>query len=92
MSNQLLTNGRVALITGAAMGIGRASAIEFAKRGLSVVAVDLPGDELSALEAELTDLTGSADQVHCIAADLAEPDSIDRIQSAVSDRFKSSMY
>ena len=88
MSNQLLTKGRVALITGAAMGVGRASAIAFAKRGLSVVAVDLPGDELSALEAELTDLTGSADQVLCIAGDLAEPDSINRIQSAVSERFK----
>jgi len=33
MTDQLFSRGQVALVTGAAMGIGRAAAIEFAKRG-----------------------------------------------------------
>ncbi|KAF8194155.1 hypothetical protein BJ912DRAFT_959578 [Pholiota molesta] len=38
--------GRVALITGAASGIGRAAAIEFAKQGLKVAIADVTADKL----------------------------------------------
>ena len=86
MSSQLFYKGQVALITGAALGIGRATAIEFVKRGMSVAVVDLPGEDLTALVEELNSIAGSA-QVLSIPADLAQPNSVSEIQSAVESRF-----
>ncbi len=45
--------GKVALITGAAVGIGRATAILMAERGASLVLVDIDGKGLDNLKAEL---------------------------------------
>lgn len=45
--------GRVALVTGAASGLGRATATRFAKAGASVVMVDLPSSKCADVAAEL---------------------------------------
>jgi NAD(P)-dependent dehydrogenase (short-subunit alcohol dehydrogenase family) len=45
--------GKVALITGAARGIGRVAAIAFASEGAEVALVDLDGDELQQLGRDL---------------------------------------
>lgn len=88
MTRPLFSKGHVALITGAAMGIGRACALECARRGLSVFAIDLPGEDLDALEQELnTDATDGV-RHQCIAADLADPKSIDRVESIVYEHGK----
>lgn len=46
---------KVALVTGAAVGIGRATAILLAQNGASLVLVDINGEKLEALKAELAE-------------------------------------
>src|SRR5215207_3188348 len=57
--------GKVAFVTGAANGIGRAAALAFAREGVSVVAADLsePGNQETARMIEETG--GSAVTVRC---------------------------
>ncbi len=52
-------NGRNALVTGGASGIGRATAIRLAAEGAAVVAVDVNTDLLAKLSAEVEGLSGS---------------------------------
>ena len=52
-ANEVVREGRlsrkVAIVTAAAQGIGRATAIEFAKEGARVIATDINEDKLSEL-------------------------------------------
>ena len=65
-----LLEGKVAVITGAARGIGKAIAVEFAKHGADVVFTDLQLDESTdALEKELTELGVKAKGYASNAAD-----------------------
>jgi NAD(P)-dependent dehydrogenase (short-subunit alcohol dehydrogenase family) len=64
--------GNVAIITGAASGIGQASARVFAEAGAAVVLVDVRGDEL-ARTAEMVRTAGAV--VTAVTADLARPDA-----------------
>ena len=63
--------GRVAIVTGAATGIGRASAVLFARAGARVALADVRPDELAAAAAEVRAAGG---EVTTIAADLARPE------------------
>jgi len=49
MTDRTSLDGKVALITGAAGAIGRATAALMARRGASIVAIDRPGSDFSAL-------------------------------------------
>jgi NAD(P)-dependent dehydrogenase (short-subunit alcohol dehydrogenase family) len=70
--------GKVAVITGAASGIGRACATRFAQEGATVVAVDIAGDPVARLAEEIG---GSA-----VRADVSRPgdwsDVVDAVRSA----------
>src|SRR6185503_15936120 len=63
--------GKVAIITGAATGIGRASALLFARAGARVALVDVREPELARTEADVRAAGGDA---MALAADLAQPD------------------
>lgn len=51
--------GKVALLTGAASGIGRATAVRLAREGARVFAVDIDAEGLASLAAEVTDVGGT---------------------------------
>jgi NAD(P)-dependent dehydrogenase (short-subunit alcohol dehydrogenase family) len=62
--------GKVAIITGAATGIGRASALLFTRAGARVVVADVRDDQLAKTAAAVRDAGGD---VVAVPADLAQP-------------------
>jgi len=68
--------GKVALVTGAAQGIGREIALGFAQYGADIVAVDINDERLQKLKAEV-----EAEKRRCLVlnVDLIRPENIDRM-------------
>lgn len=75
---------KVAVITGAGSGIGRATACALADRGAHIVAVDLDDDGVEALAG---DLSGKGVTVLPQRADVADPQAFEGIRSAALQRF-----
>jgi NAD(P)-dependent dehydrogenase (short-subunit alcohol dehydrogenase family) len=73
--------GKVAVITGAASGIGRAAAQRFAIEGALVTAVDLSYVALKPLGEEI------GEKHLCLAADVSDEDAVREAFSAVQRRF-----
>ncbi|MCA3847818.1 MAG: SDR family NAD(P)-dependent oxidoreductase, partial [Burkholderia sp.] len=68
--------GRIALVTGASSGIGRASAIELARRGAKVVVSARRKTELDRLVDEIATAGGDA---KAFAADVANEDDLRKL-------------
>jgi NAD(P)-dependent dehydrogenase (short-subunit alcohol dehydrogenase family) len=74
---------QLAIVTGAASGIGRAMTLGLLKRGIDVAGVDRDG----ALLAELaTEAGGKGGTLQTVRADLADPAAFDAVITAVLDR------
>lgn len=76
--------GRIALITGASRGIGRAVALRFAQEGAHVILVAKTIAALEEVDDEIQALGGSATLV---PMNLREFDKIDQMGQALYDRF-----
>jgi NAD(P)-dependent dehydrogenase (short-subunit alcohol dehydrogenase family) len=75
--------GKSAVVTGAAAGIGRATAELFAREGARLVLADINADGLSALRDSLADVTGD---VTVVTADVSKPEDVRRmIEVAVEE-------
>ena len=64
--------GRTALVTGAAMGIGRATALALAREGAAVVVADIDDATGAAVVAEIVALGGAAAYCHADVSVIAD--------------------
>lgn len=76
--------GKVALVTGAGGGIGRATALAFAREGARLVVSDLPGTGGDGTARLITDAGGTA--VH-VACDVTRPEEVEALVAAAADAF-----
>jgi NAD(P)-dependent dehydrogenase (short-subunit alcohol dehydrogenase family) len=79
-----LTAGKVAVVTGAASGIGRALATRFAESGLSVVVADVDEQALAAAVLEIEDLGA---KTLAVPTDVSDERSVQALAAAAVDRF-----
>jgi len=82
MSMTASLNGRVAVITGAGQGIGRAFAKAFAAEGAIAIIAERNHERGEAVAAEITASGGKA---RAIATDVADPESVAAMAKAVDD-------
>jgi NAD(P)-dependent dehydrogenase (short-subunit alcohol dehydrogenase family) len=78
-------SGRIALVTGASRGIGRAVALRFAQEGAHVVALARTQGALEELDDEIRKVSGSPATL--IAESLTDFDKIDVVGAALNTRF-----
>src|SRR5690606_36860300 len=75
---------RIALVTGASRGIGRAVALELARAGAHVIALARTSGALEELDDEIRALGGSATLV---PVDLKDYEALDRLGAAIHERW-----
>jgi NAD(P)-dependent dehydrogenase (short-subunit alcohol dehydrogenase family) len=83
---QISLDGKVALVTGASKGIGKAIAATLAASGADVMLVSRKQDQLEAAAAEIA-ASGASGQVAVMAANVGDSDSATACVAATVERF-----
>lgn len=76
--------GKVAFVTGAANGMGRATAIAFAREGATVVLADIAEEKNVQSATEIESIGGKAVALHC---NVADAESVRNVLAEVKSRF-----
>jgi NAD(P)-dependent dehydrogenase (short-subunit alcohol dehydrogenase family) len=93
MPNPIRLDGRVALVTGAGRGLGRAHALELAARGAKVVVNDLgcglfgEGADISVAEAVVKEIREAGGEAIANALSITEPDNAKAMVAQAVDSF-----
>ncbi|MEK9869862.1 MAG: SDR family oxidoreductase [Gammaproteobacteria bacterium] len=78
-------NDKVAIVTGAADGIGQASALAFAQHGASVVLADIESEMNQVAAARISQETGQ--ETLAVTCDVSEDDHLENLLQVTLDRF-----
>jgi NAD(P)-dependent dehydrogenase (short-subunit alcohol dehydrogenase family) len=76
--------GKVAVVTGAASGMGRAFARRFAQAGVRIVLADV---EQRALDEAVQELTGNGHEAIGVPTDVSKPQAVEHLARATLERF-----
>ena len=87
MTHPVIAAGNVAVVTGAASGIGRAAAKRFAGLGMKVCLADLGSDALDAARAETAQAAADAGDVLAVATDVSDAGAVAALQARVTAAF-----
>ena len=83
MSNRKLLEGKIAIVTGASRGIGRAIALRLAEDGATLVLAARTAEDLSKVAAEIN---ANGGQATCVATDLRNADApATLVKSAIAE-------
>ncbi|MGO9247584.1 MAG: SDR family oxidoreductase [Solirubrobacteraceae bacterium] len=82
-----LLSGRVALVTGGGTGLGKATAIELARCGATVVIAGRRAEVLEAAVAEIGATVGRDGTADLVAGDVREPEDARRLIETVFERY-----
>jgi hypothetical protein len=85
MAHPALRADAVAVVTGGAAGIGRAAAMEYARRGMRVVVVDVRAELLEETAYALRE--AGATEVMAAATDVSDRAALAELEAEVADRF-----
>lgn len=86
MTESIFSRGQVAVITGAASGIGLAAATTYAGLGMKVVLADLPGPKLDAAAAAVV-AASDASSVLAVPTNVSSAGDLEHLRTQAYDRF-----